>query len=115
MKTKLFLMAVILLMSGIISAQDKPETAGKIMDDAYKLASKEGKSVMIVFHASWCGWCRKFEASVNDSSCKDFFDKHFIIKYLEFWKEEIRKSLRTLKPLKYIISMAARAEEFLSS
>jgi thiol-disulfide isomerase/thioredoxin len=95
MKSKLFLMAVILLMSGIISAQDKPETAGKIMGDAYNQASKEGKSIMIVFHASWCGWCRKFEASVNDPSCKDFFDKHFIIKYLDILERGDKKILET--------------------
>lgn len=95
MKSKLILITVIVLMSGIISAQDKPETAGKIIDDAYKLASKEGKSVMIVFHASWCGWCKKFEASVNDSSCKDFFEKHFIIRYLDILERGDKKSLET--------------------
>ena len=93
MKSKLFIIAAGLLMSGIISAQEKPETAGKIMDDAFKLASKEGKSVMIVFHASWCGWCKKFEASVADSSCKDFFDKHFIIKYLDILERADKKDL----------------------
>lgn len=95
MKSKLLLIAAFMLMSGILSAQDKPETAGKIMDDAYKIASKEGKSVMIVFHASWCGWCKKFEASVNDPSCKDFFDKHFIIRYLDILERGEKKSLET--------------------
>jgi len=80
-------------MSVILSAQEKPETAGKIMDDAFKLASKEGKSVMIVFHASWCGWCKKFEASVTDPSCKDFFEKHFIIKYLDILERADKKML----------------------
>lgn len=93
MKSKLFYIAAGLLMSGIISAQEKPETAGKIMDDAFKLASKEGKTVMIVFHASWCGWCKKFEASVTDPSCKDFFDKHFIIKYLDILERADKKTL----------------------
>ena len=93
MKSKLFLFAVILLMSGVVSAQEKPETAGKIMDDAYKLASKEGKSVMIVFHASWCGWCKKFEASVKDPSCKDFFEKHFIIRYLDILERGDKKTI----------------------
>jgi thiol-disulfide isomerase/thioredoxin len=93
MKSKLFLIAAALLMAGIISAQEKPETAGKVMDDAFKLASKEGKSVMIVFHASWCVWCRRFEASVTDPSCKDFFDKHFIIKYLDILERGDKKNL----------------------
>ena len=49
MKSKLFFLAIILLISGIASAQEKPDPAGKIMDEAYKLAATEGKSVMIVF------------------------------------------------------------------
>jgi len=93
MKSKLLFIAAGLLMSVILSAQEKPETAGKIMDDAFKLASKEGKSVMIVFHASWCGWCKKFEASVTDPSCKDFFEKHFIIKYLDILERADKKML----------------------
>ena len=48
---------------------------------------------MIVFHASWCGWCKKFEASVTDPACKDFFDKHFVIKYLDILERADKKNL----------------------
>lgn len=93
MKSKLFILAGILLISGIISAQDKPDPVGKVLDDAYKLAGKKDKNVMIVFHASWCGWCKKFEASINDPSCKDFFDKHFVIKYLDILEKTDKKNI----------------------
>lgn len=83
MKIKIFLVTLVLFISGIVSAQEKPESAGKIMDEACKIAAKEGKSVLIIFHASWCGWCKKFEASVNDPACKDFFNKNFVIRYLD--------------------------------
>jgi len=93
MKLKIFLLACIIMTSGVTFGQDKPETAGKIMDDACKIAAKDGKSVMIVFHASWCGWCKKFEASVKDPSCSDFFDKHFVIRYLDILERGDKKSL----------------------
>jgi thiol-disulfide isomerase/thioredoxin len=93
MKNKIIILSCLLLISGILSAQDKPEPAGKILDDACKIAGKEKKNVMIVFHASWCGWCKKFEASVNDPSCKGFFDKHFVIKYLDILERGDKKSL----------------------
>jgi thiol-disulfide isomerase/thioredoxin len=92
MRLKFFILTALVLISGIVSAQEKPEPAGKIMDDAFKTAAKEGKSVMIVFHASWCGWCRKFEASVTDPVCKDFFDKHFVIRYLDILERADKKN-----------------------
>jgi thiol-disulfide isomerase/thioredoxin len=93
MKTKIFLIAIILCISGAISAQEKPETSGKIMDDAFKTAAKEKKNVMIIFHASWCGWCKKLEASITDPSCREFFDKHFVIRYLDILEKPDKKNL----------------------
>lgn len=93
MKSKLIILAVIFLISEHLSAQEKPEPAGKIMNEACTLAGKEKKSVMIVFHASWCGWCKKFEASLVDPSCKDFFDKQFIIRYLDILERADKKDL----------------------
>jgi len=93
MKLKVFLLVCVLMTSVVASGQDKPEPAGKILDEACKLAAKDGKSVMIIFHASWCGWCKKLEASLNDPSCKDFFDKHFVIRYLDILERGDKKSL----------------------
>lgn len=93
MKNKSLLIVFFLIFSGIISAQEKPESANNIMAEAYKVANKEGKSVMIVFHASWCGWCKKFEASVTDPSCKEYFDKHFVIRYLDIQERGDKKSI----------------------
>ena len=93
MKLKAILISGILLITGMLYAQDKPLPTGKIMDDACRQAAKEGKSVMIVFHASWCGWCKKFEASVTDPSCQGFFDKHFVIRYLDILERGDKKNL----------------------
>lgn len=93
MKCKYFLSVCFLVTATILMAQEKPESAGKVIDDAYKIASKENKSVMIVFHASWCGWCKKFEASVNDPSCKDFFDNHFVVIYLDILERPEKQNL----------------------
>lgn len=93
MNYKYFLSVCFLFTATILLAQEKPESAVKVIDDAYKIASKENKSVMIVFHASWCGWCKKFEASVNDPSCKDFFDKHFVVRYLDILERPEKQNL----------------------
>jgi thiol-disulfide isomerase/thioredoxin len=93
MKVKLLVLAGILLFSLRGTSQDAPESSDKIMAEAYKLAAKEKKNVMIVFHASWCGWCKKFDASVNDPSCKAYFDKSFVIRHLDILEQPDKKNL----------------------
>jgi hypothetical protein len=48
---------------------------------------------MDVFHASWCGWCKKFDASITDPSCKDFFDKSYVIRHLDILEQSAKKNL----------------------
>jgi thiol-disulfide isomerase/thioredoxin len=93
MKTKIFILTFFMILTGMISAQTTPEAASVILDKAYKQAAAEKKNVMVVFHASWCGWCRKFEASVNDSSCKAYFEKSYVICYLTILERNEKKAL----------------------
>ncbi|MBK7374589.1 MAG: hypothetical protein IPJ02_03205 [Chitinophagaceae bacterium] len=37
---------------------------------------------MLIFHASWCGWCHKMDTSLNDISVKRFFDDNFVITHI---------------------------------
>jgi len=93
MKIRLLFILCALLSSGILMAQTTPESADKILAAAIKKAAAENKNVMIVFHASWCGWCKKFEASVTDPSCKDFFEKSFVIQPLTILENgELKKT-----------------------
>ncbi|SEA52542.1 Thioredoxin-like [Arachidicoccus rhizosphaerae] len=59
-----------------------PASAKQIMEAAKAKASAEHKNVMIIFHASWCGWCKKMDASIQDPSCKDYFEKNYVIEHL---------------------------------
>jgi thiol-disulfide isomerase/thioredoxin len=82
MKSKILLVSFMILLSGAILAQETPEPAGKILEKAYKQAAKEKKNVFVIFHASWCGWCKKMEASINDPSCSSYFNKSFVFVHL---------------------------------
>jgi thiol-disulfide isomerase/thioredoxin len=93
MKIKIMLLAGILIVSSMSMAQTTPEPAGKILEAAYTQAAKENKHVMVIFHASWCGWCKKLEASMADPSCKDFFDKYFVITHLDIMEQYDKKNL----------------------
>jgi thiol-disulfide isomerase/thioredoxin len=91
MKIKLISIIGLVLISGSVSSQTPPEPAEKVMKDAFNLASKENKNVMIIFHASWCGWCKRLEASINDPSCSDYFNKNFVIRYLTILESASKK------------------------
>jgi thiol-disulfide isomerase/thioredoxin len=70
------------LISTITHAQKGPLSANEIMQEAMQLAAQEKKNVLIIFHASWCGWCHKMDSSINDKSCKKFFDDNYVIRHL---------------------------------
>jgi thioredoxin-related protein len=93
MKNGIILILVAVFTMGTLSAQTIPEPADKVLSDACKQAAAEKKNVMIIFHASWCGWCKKLEASINDPACKEYFDKNFVIRYLTVLEAKDKKNL----------------------
>jgi thiol-disulfide isomerase/thioredoxin len=93
MKIKVILASVFILICGVVISQIQPESAEVLLNKAYKQAAKEKKNVFVIFHASWCGWCKKLEASINDPSCKDYFDKSFIFVHLTVLESKDKKNL----------------------
>lgn len=83
----------LLLLTNISKAQEVAEPADKILAAAYKQAAKENKHVIVMFHASWCGWCHKMEASMNDESCKKFFSDNYITVHLTVEESAKNKNL----------------------
>jgi len=93
MKLKTALIFILLFAMVSAFAQDTPASADDIMKDALKKASMENKSVLLMFHASWCGWCKKMDASLKDESCKDFFDKNYVIIHMVVKESKDKKHL----------------------
>ncbi len=95
MKLSVVLMAAALFIFANGYAQKAPLSADEIMKEALQQASKENKKVFVIFHASWCGWCHKMDSSMNDKSCKRFFDDNFVIRHLDVdeYKED-KKALQ---------------------
>src|SRR5262249_12825484 len=82
-----------LLLTATSFAQTAPVPASEIMGEALQTAAKENKNVLIIFHASWCGWCHKMDSSINDKSCKDFFYKNYVIRHLVVDESRDKKNL----------------------
>ncbi|MNE82379.1 hypothetical protein D3C80_1790990 [compost metagenome] len=35
-----------------------------------------------MYHASWCSWCKKMEANMQNETIKPFFDKNYVTTFL---------------------------------
>ena len=87
---------LILLFSFVFVFQNEvlaQESVSVIMENAKAEAKKENKNIIIMFHASWCGWCKKMDANMNTESCKDLFDKNFIVEHLTIMESDANKHL----------------------
>ena len=97
MKFKVFLLAIcaaLLVNTTTAMAQNTPAHADEVLSIAVKQAKAEKKNVLLVFHASWCGWCRKMDASLKDPSVKPLFDKNYVIADLVVYEHDpAKKSL----------------------
>lgn len=89
---KIFLLYAFIGAFNYSEAQTKVPAAQEVLQSAYKLASAQHKNVMLLFTASWCGWCRKMDASLNDSSCKKFFDDNYVIVHLTVYETAAKKN-----------------------
>ena len=74
-------------------AQTELPSAETVMKAAYKQAVEEHKKVMVIFHASWCGWCKKMEASINEPALKKMFTDNYVIVYLDVLEQPAKKNL----------------------
>ena len=92
MKIKLlFCTITIMLFFSSLIAQEKAET---ILNTSFKKAKVENKNVFIIFHASWCGWCKRMDASMNDISTKELFNKNYVIGHLVVQEAKNKKHLK---------------------
>ncbi|MBS1638992.1 MAG: thioredoxin family protein [Bacteroidetes bacterium] len=91
MKKILFIIFCFLQVSLI--AQTNIPSAQSIITNACKEAAKQNKKVFIIFHASWCGWCHKMDSSMNDVSCKSYFEKSFVIAHITVYERGDKEKL----------------------
>lgn len=70
-----------------------PIDAPSAVSAARVQARREGKNVMVVFHASWCGWCKKFDRMLEDENLKPQFEKSYVIVHLDVLESPDKKAL----------------------
>ena len=72
------------------------------MKEAFAIAKNQNKKVLVMFHASWCGWCHKMDTSLNDIAVKKFFDDNFVIRHLVVFESKGKANLENPGALEMI-------------
>ena len=96
-----FLLISVLAVS-FANAQKKVPTADAVLQPVYAKALKENKKVMVIFHASWCGWCRKMDSSLLDKTIKPLIEKNYEIAHLTVYESPNKKELENAGALELL-------------
>ena len=90
---KIFLSLTVLIAFALPVLAQTARSSDDILKEAYQKAAKENKYVFVIFHASWCGWCHKMDASMNDATCKKFFDDNYVVAHLTVSESKGKENL----------------------
>ncbi|MGV0829266.1 thioredoxin family protein [Empedobacter brevis] len=91
MKLKVLIVSFMITLTGIVNAQ----TATEILTKAQNQAKVENKNVFLIFHASWCGWCKKMEKNMDDPAVKSYFDANYVKTFITVQERAEKKNLET--------------------
>jgi thioredoxin-related protein len=77
--------------AAFLSAQNPP--ASKVMETAQAEASAQNKTIFLIFHASWCGWCKQLDKFIATPENKAILGKYFVEARLDVEEHGEQKSL----------------------
>ena len=104
---KILFSFVLLFTVGAVTAQapSAVPTLEEILQPAYSKAADKNKKVLVIFHASWCGWCRKMDASLQDAAVKPLIDKAYEIVHLTVYESSTKKHLENNGALQFLTKL----------
>lgn len=77
-------------------------TADQVLQKAMAEAKGSKKNVMVIFHASWCGWCKKLDEFLTEPKMGKLIKKSYVVVHLDVLESPEKKALENAGGLKYM-------------
>lgn len=66
------------------AAGDKaPAPAKTILDGALKEAGASNRNVFLIFHATWCSWCKRLDAAMAHPEAREAIEKNYVVVHVD--------------------------------
>ena len=84
LRKSIFMAVICVFMAvSIIAQTEKPRSATIVMAESFTKAKETGKNVFLIFHATWCSWCKKLDKVMQSDELKKIFEDNFIVTHLD--------------------------------
>jgi hypothetical protein len=70
-----------------------PPPADAIVSAAVKTAREQHKVALVEFGASWCVWCKRFDAFVHTPAIQPIIDRNYVVTHLTVLEHPDKKAL----------------------
>jgi len=60
-----------------------PKPAQQMLTKSLGTTAKQHKPTLVIFHATWCGWCHRLDDLMAQPPIKKIFDKNFVVLHLD--------------------------------
>ncbi len=90
---KIFVLTAMIVWWSCCEAQQNAPSARKVLAAAMQEAKVQQKNIFLIFHASWCSWCRKLDSVLESPACKNLMAPHYIITHLSYYETEEKRQL----------------------
>jgi thioredoxin-related protein len=78
-----FILFVFLFSLPILGQTVKPDPAQAILKAAFMKAQSSNVNVLLIFHATWCKWCKRLEKALQDTPLKSVIDENYVVAFLD--------------------------------
>lgn len=71
-------------------------SASEVLYEAKEKAQIENKNILLIYHASWCGWCKRMEENMENELVKPYFDANFVKAFMTVQEQPRNAHLETI-------------------